>query len=375
MTEQLLDRITSQHVDTPRLSIYLLERGPEDGIPVLFIHGNVASSRFFEETLVALPSCYRGLAPDLRGFGESESKPVDGTRGLKDFSDDLHALVEALGYGIDQKKIHLVGWSLGGGIAMQYVIDYPTEIASLTLIGSMPPYGMLGTKDIEGTPCWPDYAGSGGGFVDREFVSFLSNKLEDDPKDPNNPSSPRNVLNRFYFKPPFRSKREDVFVSEMLKTAVDGNNYPGDTDSSPYWPGSRPGTKGVLNAISPKYCNLENFVYIDPKPPVLWVHGSHDQVVSNNSLADPATLGQLKVLPGWPGKVVYPPQPMIDQIYALLDSYKLRKGAYQEALIPDCGHSPHIEKPEAFQQAFLSFLDIVDRAIQSSSSSRGHPQP
>jgi pimeloyl-ACP methyl ester carboxylesterase len=38
-------------------------------VPVLLVHGNVASSLFFEETLAALPPYYLGLAPDLRGFG------------------------------------------------------------------------------------------------------------------------------------------------------------------------------------------------------------------------------------------------------------------------------------------------------------------
>ena len=38
-------------------------------MPVLLVHGNVASSLFFEETLAALPPYYLGLAPDLRGFG------------------------------------------------------------------------------------------------------------------------------------------------------------------------------------------------------------------------------------------------------------------------------------------------------------------
>ena len=32
------------------------------------------------------------------------------------------------------RKVHLVGWSLGGGVVMQYAIDHPEEVASLTLI-------------------------------------------------------------------------------------------------------------------------------------------------------------------------------------------------------------------------------------------------
>ena len=76
MSEHLLAGITSRYVDTPRLRTYVLASGLTNGVPVLFIHGNVSSSRFFEETLVMLSCCpprYRLLALDLRGFGRSES--------------------------------------------------------------------------------------------------------------------------------------------------------------------------------------------------------------------------------------------------------------------------------------------------------------
>jgi pimeloyl-ACP methyl ester carboxylesterase len=71
----LSDRIDSREVSTPRLATHLLQSGPVDGTPVLFVHGNGASSVFFEETLVAIPPGYRGLAPDLQGFGRSEPGP------------------------------------------------------------------------------------------------------------------------------------------------------------------------------------------------------------------------------------------------------------------------------------------------------------
>jgi len=45
MTEQYLDGITPRDVHTSRLRTHLLESNPEADIPVLFIHGNVASSR------------------------------------------------------------------------------------------------------------------------------------------------------------------------------------------------------------------------------------------------------------------------------------------------------------------------------------------
>src|ERR671915_2312570 len=90
--------ISSRVVSTPRITSHLLESGPEEGALVLFAHGNVASSRFFEETLAALPPHYRGLAPDLRGFGRTDPKPVGAARGLRDLSDDLYDLMKTLGY-------------------------------------------------------------------------------------------------------------------------------------------------------------------------------------------------------------------------------------------------------------------------------------
>ena len=351
------DRIDSREVRTPRLATHLLESGPVDGIPVLFVHGNVASSVFFEDTLAAIPPGYRGLAPDLRGFGRSEPKPADAARGMRDLSDDLYDLMEALGYAND-RKVHLVGWSLGGGVAMQYAIDHPGEVASLALSCPIPPYGMGGTRDTIGTPCWPDYAGSGGGLANPDFVRFLEQGLGDDPQNPDNPSSPRNVMNATYFKPPFRvaREREEVLISEILRTKVGARNYPGERAPSPNWPNVAPGRWGIVNAFSPKYCDLSAFAKIEPRPEVLWVRGADDRTVSDTSVADFGYLGKIGLVPDWPGEEVYPPQPMVSQIRELFDRYAADGGRYREEVFADCGHTPHIERADAFRGVLMEFL-------------------
>ena len=236
----LMPGVSARIIETPRLRTYALSRGLETGRAVVFVHGNVSSSRFFEETLLALPAGYWGLAPDLRGFGESEGKPVDATRGLRDFSDDLRALFEARSL-IGGRRPHLVGWSMGGGIVRQYAIDHPQDVASITLIDPLSPYGYGGTKDAQGTLCWPDGTGSGAGTANPDYVKRLS----EGDRGEDSPNTPRNVMNTFYFKPPFRAapEREEVFMDAMLRIKLGDENYPGDSAPSENWPGVRPGTK------------------------------------------------------------------------------------------------------------------------------------
>jgi pimeloyl-ACP methyl ester carboxylesterase len=111
------------------------------------------------------------------------------------------------------------------------------------------------------------------------------------------------------------------------------------------------------NAISPKYCNLSGFAQIAPRPDILWVRGADDQIVSDTSLFDFGYLGRVGAVPGWPGEDTYPPQPMVAQTRAVLDAYRNHGGQYWEEVVADCGHSPHIEKPVAFQKLVFAFLE------------------
>jgi pimeloyl-ACP methyl ester carboxylesterase len=47
---------------------------------------------------------------------------------------------------------------------------------------------------------------------------------------------------------------------------------------------------------------------------------------------------------------------MVSQLRALLDRYAANGGSYREVVLDNCGHSPHIEQPEAFNTAFFAFL-------------------
>src|SRR6266513_3235027 len=128
----LLPGVTAERVPTGRLTVAVLSVAGRAGQAVLFVHGNVSSSLFWQPTMLALPERYRPLAIDLRGFGDTDPEPVDAARGLRDYADDLAAAIDALGL----QQVHLVGWSMGGGVVMQYLADRPEahRVASLTLV-------------------------------------------------------------------------------------------------------------------------------------------------------------------------------------------------------------------------------------------------
>lgn len=349
----LFDGITSRVIDTDRLAVGILEReGDDPGTPedrtVVLIHGNVSSSLFWQELMQDLPSDLRVIAIDLRGFGTSEHAPVDATRGVRDFSDDVHAALSALGI----RTAHFVGWSMGAGVIMQYALDHP--VLSLTLESPISPYGFGGTRR-DGSRLSDDDAGCGGGAANPDFVQRLTDHDTSDEA----PTSPRNVFRSGYVAPGFTTTLEDVWVESMLTTSTAAGNYPGDGVESASWPGFAAGTIGVLNTMVPRHFNTSAIVDLDPKPPVLWVHGTADAIVSDTSFYDLNHLGAIGVVPGWPGEDVAPAQPMVSQMRDVLEVYRERGGDVTEVELDGVGHSPHLERPALFRHALLSAIGYL----------------
>jgi pimeloyl-ACP methyl ester carboxylesterase len=349
-----LPGITSKFVSTPRLRMHVLFSGPDDGRPVLFVHGNASSATYWEETMLSLPSGYRGIAPDLRGYGETDDVVIDATRGYGDWVDDLTGLMQTLGH----DRYHVVGHSLGGALIFTLIPRASGAVLSATLVNPGSPYGFGGSKDVSGKPCYDDFAGSGGGVVNPEFPKLIAagDRSSDNPA-----ASPRIVMNSFYWKPPFKPAREEALLSGLLSEKIGPDKYPGDFVPSSNWPNVAPGIYGPINAASPKYVGdtVARFVGTERKPPILWVRGSDDQIVSDNSLFDMGTLGKLGIVPGCPGEEVYPPQPMLAQTRGVLDQYQSKGGRYTEVVITDTGHSPYIEKPGEFMALLNKHIATV----------------
>jgi pimeloyl-ACP methyl ester carboxylesterase len=340
--DTLLPGITAERVPTSRLTVNVLSVAGRTGPAVLFVHGNVSSSLFWQAMMLALPGTCRPLAIDLRGFGDTDPEPVDATRGLRDFSDDLAAAIDALGL----DTVHLVGWSMGGGVVLQYLVDRPGthRVASLTLEDPVSPFGFGGTKGVDGILCDPWGAGTGAGGANPEFVE----RLAGGDRTGLSMLSPRRVLLAHYVKPPHVPEHLDILVESMLSTRVGEDYYPGDSRAVDAWPGFAPGDRGVLNTMAPTHFRIADLAGVEPKPPVLWLRGADDLIVSDTSLYDLAYLGSLGVIPGWPGERARPPQPMLAQTRAVLNGYAVAGGRYREVVIHDSGHGPHLDQPEKF---------------------------
>jgi pimeloyl-ACP methyl ester carboxylesterase len=343
--------ITASTIATKRITTRVLTSGNDNDVAVVFLHGNLSSATWWEETMLALPKGFRGIAPDLRGFGAADtSAKIDATRGAGDWSDDVIALLDHLHI----QKAHIVGNSLGGYVVWRLLADHPARMLSVTLVSPGSPYGFGGTKDVAGTLCFPDAAGTGAGLGNP----LLLKAIREGDRTMNSMFTPRFALRNAIVKPPFVPAREEELVTSMMSVHLDAATMPGDALPSPNWPFFAPGKSGIINALSAQYCGDVGRIVAagSAKIPVLWIRGANDLVVSNTAASDIATLGMRGFVPKYPGKEVYPPQPMLDQTRAVLERYKAAGGSYRELVIDNCGHVPYLEKPAEFNAAFHALL-------------------
>lgn len=102
---------------------------------LLLLHGNFASWRWWLPILKNTPRGYCVYAPDMRGCGDTD-RPEDGYT-IAQHAEDTDQFIQAL----HLRRLHLVGHSLGGCVALEYTLKYPKRIKSLTLVAPAPAQG------------------------------------------------------------------------------------------------------------------------------------------------------------------------------------------------------------------------------------------
>lgn len=105
------------------------------GFPVVLVHGNFASRRWFTEQLNNPPEGLRLIALDLPGFRGTPGLP-DGPS-IAGWGEALHEFTVQLGL----ERYGLVGHSLGGAVVQHVLIHHPERVANALLVDSSPPGG------------------------------------------------------------------------------------------------------------------------------------------------------------------------------------------------------------------------------------------
>lgn len=112
------------------VELYYEEYG--QGEPLLLLHGLGSSTRDWQPQLEAFKQDFRVIAVDIRGHGKSSKPPAPYS--IQQFADDITGLMDAL----DIAAAHVIGWSMGGGIAFQMAVSNPERLLSLTIVNSSP---------------------------------------------------------------------------------------------------------------------------------------------------------------------------------------------------------------------------------------------
>jgi pimeloyl-ACP methyl ester carboxylesterase len=99
-----------------------------DGEPLILLHGGVAASEAFGPNLPAFAKSRQVIAVHLQGHGHT--KDIDRPLRFESMADDIAALIAYLKLG----SVDLLGYSLGGGVALQTMIRHPALVKRLIVI-------------------------------------------------------------------------------------------------------------------------------------------------------------------------------------------------------------------------------------------------
>lgn len=141
------------------VTLQYAEQGSFSGTPVIFLHGITDSWHSFESVLSLLPNNIHAFAISQRGHGDSD-RPLTGYT-PKDFAADIADFIQL-------HKLHsafIVGHSMGGVIAQQFVLDYPQLTKGIVIVSS--------AASLKNNPGMPEFYKQVQSLADPMEKSFM----------------------------------------------------------------------------------------------------------------------------------------------------------------------------------------------------------
>jgi pimeloyl-ACP methyl ester carboxylesterase len=116
------------HAAVNGLELYYEIHG--EGDPLILLHGGVGAIEMFGEVLPLLAGRRRVIAVDLQAHGRTAD--IDRPMTFEAMAEDVAALIEHLGLG----EADVMGYSLGGGVALRTAIQHPEVLRKLVLVST-----------------------------------------------------------------------------------------------------------------------------------------------------------------------------------------------------------------------------------------------
>jgi pimeloyl-ACP methyl ester carboxylesterase len=119
---------TGRYADVNGINLYYEVHGT--GRPLVLLHGGLMMGEMFGPVLPLLAQRHQVITVDLQGHGRTADieRPID----VRLMADDIAALIDRLGL----ERPDLVGYSLGGGVALQVGVKYPAKIRKLVIVSA-----------------------------------------------------------------------------------------------------------------------------------------------------------------------------------------------------------------------------------------------
>ncbi len=116
------------HIEANGVNYYYEIRG--EGAPLLLLHGGLGTMDMFQPLMPIFARGHEVITVDLQGHGRSTlgDRPIS----LLDMGDDMAVVAKQLGY----DKVDVLGYSLGGGVALRLAVQHPDTVKRLVLVST-----------------------------------------------------------------------------------------------------------------------------------------------------------------------------------------------------------------------------------------------